>query len=68
METGNLERKEVGRTLQNSSETWGVRYSQHSKGETLDEIPYSGERVLEEPTSGRKTEHQVRVAVPQSKL
>jgi hypothetical protein len=32
-------------------------------------MPYSGERELEEPTSSRKTEHQVRdgVAIPQLK-
>jgi len=31
METGNLRRKEVGRTLQNVPETWEVRDSQNSK-------------------------------------
>jgi hypothetical protein len=46
------------------------RLSQDSKGETLNEMPYSGERELEEPTSSRKTGNQVRngVAIPQSKL
>jgi hypothetical protein len=33
-------------------------------------MPYNGERELVEPTSSRKTGHQVRdrVAIPQSKL
>jgi hypothetical protein len=35
-----------------------VRDSQDSKGGTLDEMPYSGERELVESTSSRKTEHQ----------
>jgi hypothetical protein len=36
----------------------------------LDEMPYSRERELIEPTSSRKTEHQVRLrdAIPQSLL
>jgi hypothetical protein len=47
-----------------------VREYQDSKRGTLDEIPYIGERELVEPTSSRKTRHQVRdgVAIPQSKL
>jgi hypothetical protein len=47
-----------------------VRDSQDSKGGTLDEMPYSGDRELVEPTSSRKTVHQVRdgVAIPQSHL
>ena len=46
-----------------------MRDSQDSKGENLDEMPYSGERELVEPSS-RKTAHQVRddIAIPQSKL
>jgi hypothetical protein len=37
---------------------------------TLDEMTYTGDRELVEPTSSRKTGHQVRdgVAIPQSKL
>jgi hypothetical protein len=56
-------------TLQNAPETWEVRDSQDSKGRTLDEMPYIGERELIEPTSSRKTGYQVRdgVAIPQSK-
>ena len=56
--------------LQNAPETWEVRDSQDSKGGTLDEMPDSRERELIEPTSSRKTGHQVRdgVAIPQSKL
>ena len=57
-------------TLQNVPETWEVRDSQDSKGGTLDEMPNSRERELIEPTSSRKTGHQVRdgVAIPQSHL
>jgi hypothetical protein len=51
-------------------ETWEVRDSQYSKGGTFDEMPYNGERKLVEPTSSRKSGHQVGdgVAIPQSKL
>jgi len=47
-----------------------VRDFQNSKGDTIDEIPYGGERELVETNSSRKTEHQVRdeVAIPQAKL
>jgi hypothetical protein len=47
-----------------------VRESQDSKGGTLDEKPDSRERELIEPTSSRKTGHQVRegVPIPQSNL
>ena len=69
---GNRQPQEVGGggTLQNVPETWEVRDSQNSKGGTLDEMPYSGERELVESTSSRKTGHQVRegVVIPQSKL
>ena len=70
METGNLRRQEFGGTLQNAPETWEVRDSQDSKGGTLDEMPYSGEREFVESTCSRKTGHQVRdgVAISQSKL
>ena len=34
-----------------------------SKRETLDEMPYIGERELIEPTSSRKTGHQMRDGV-----
>jgi hypothetical protein len=46
-----------------------VRDSQDSKAETLDEMPYSGDRELVKPTSSIKTGHQVKdgVAIPQSK-
>ena len=52
------------------SETWEVRDPKDSKGGTLDEMPDSRERELIEPTSSRKTGHQVRdgVAIPQSHL
>jgi hypothetical protein len=45
-----------------------TKISQYSKGGTLDEMPDSRERELTEPTSGRKTGHQVRegVAIPLS--
>ena len=49
-------REEVG----NVPETWEFRDSQDSKGGTLDEMFYSGERELVEPTSSRKTKYQVR--------
>ena len=57
-------------TLQNVPETWEVRESRDSKGGTLDEMPNGRERELIEPTSNRKTGHQVRygVAIPQSQL
>ena len=54
METGNLRRYKDGRTLSNVPETWEMRVSHDSKGGTLDEMPYSGERKLVEPTSSRK--------------
>ena len=57
METGNLGRLKVGRTLQNVPETWEVRDSQDSKRGTLDEMPDRGERVFIESTSSRKTGH-----------
>jgi hypothetical protein len=43
---------------------------EHSKRGNLNEIPYSGERKLVEPTSSRKTGYQVRdgVAFLRSKL
>jgi hypothetical protein len=40
-------------TFQNVLETWKVRESQDSKGGTLDEMSYSGERELLGPTSSR---------------
>jgi hypothetical protein len=47
-----------------------VRDSQDLKGGTIDEMPYSKERELIEPTSSGKTGHQVRdgVAILQSQL
>jgi hypothetical protein len=69
---GNRQPREAGgrETLQNVPETREMRDTQDSKGGTLDEMPYSGERELVEPTSNRKAGHQVRdgVAIPQSKL
>ena len=47
--------------LHNEPETWDMRDSQDSKGGTLDEMPYSGERELVESTSSRKKGHQVEV-------
>jgi hypothetical protein len=40
-------------------ETWEVRDSQDSKGETLDKMPNSGERELVESTSSRKSGHKL---------
>ena len=69
---GNRQPWEVGGwgTLQNAPETWEMRDSQNSKGGTLDEMPNSRGREHMEPTSSRKTGHQVRdgVAIPQSHL
>jgi hypothetical protein len=55
---------------QNAPETWEVRDSQESKRWNLYEMLSSRERELKEPTSSRKTEHQVRngIAIPQSHL
>ena len=39
--------------------SWEVRDSQDSKGGTLDEVVYSGERDLVESTPWGGTEHQV---------
>ena len=52
--------------LQNVLEFWEVRGSQDSKAGTLDEMPYNREREHVEPTSSRKTGHQVSdgVAIP----
>jgi hypothetical protein len=70
METGNLGKEEVGRTLQNAPEIWEVRDSKDSKGGTLDEMLDSRERKLIETTSSRKTGHQMndKGAISQSKL
>ena len=56
--------------LQNVPETWEVRESQDSKGGTLDDMTECRERELIEPTSSRKTGHQMRErgAIPQSQL
>jgi hypothetical protein len=58
---GNVEK--VGGTLQNAPETWEVRDSQDPKGGTLDEMPDSRERKFIEPTSNRKTGHQMREGI-----
>jgi hypothetical protein len=50
-------------TLQNVPEIWKVRDSQDSKGGTLKEMTYSGQRKLVEPTSHKKTGHQVRMGL-----
>jgi hypothetical protein len=57
-------------TSQNAPETWEVRDSQDSQGETFVDMPNSGERELTEHISSRKTGHQVRdrVAIPLSHL
>ena len=59
-----------GTPHKNAPETLKVRDSQYSKGGTLDEMPKSRERELIDPTSSRKTGHQVRdrVTIPQSHL
>jgi hypothetical protein len=57
-------------TFQNVPEILDVRNPWNSKRGTLDEMPYIEERELVEPTSRRKTVHQVRdgIAIPQSEL
>jgi hypothetical protein len=40
--------------LKNIPETWEVRESQDSKGETFDEMPYTGEQEIVESTSSKK--------------
>jgi hypothetical protein len=59
-----------GRGFQNTPEIWDVRDSQDSKGGTLEEMPYSRERELIEPTTSRETGHKMREreAIPQSQL
>jgi hypothetical protein len=59
---GNRKRWEIRgwRTPQNAPETWELRNSQDSKRGTLDEMPDSWEREFIEPTSSRKTGHQMR--------
>ena len=53
---------------QSTPETREVRDFQDSLGGTLDEMPNSRERKLIEPSSSRKTGHQVRdgIAILQS--
>jgi hypothetical protein len=59
METDSIKKSEVGGTppTQNAPETWEVRHSQDSKGGMLND---SRERELIEPTSSRKTGHQMK--------
>ena len=67
MKTGNLLRQEVGEGVppECTRDLGGERFSG-----LKDEMPDSRERERVDPTSSRKTEHQVRegVAIPQSKL
>ena len=60
MKTGNLRRYQVVGTLKNVPEISKMRDSQDSKERTLDEMPDSRERALIEPSSSKKTGHQVR--------
>jgi hypothetical protein len=46
--------RRLGEPCQNALETWEVRDSQDSKGETLHEMPDTRERELIEPTPNRK--------------
>jgi hypothetical protein len=59
-----------GGAPQSAPETWEVRHSQNSKAGIFGEMPDNRERDLIEPTSRRKTGHQVRdgVAIPQPHL
>jgi hypothetical protein len=58
----------LGGALQNAPENLEVRDYQDPKGGTLDAVPNSRERELIEPTSSRKTGHQVRGGVAISQL
>ena len=51
--------QEVGGTLLNGPETWELRASQYSKGETLDEMLYSAEREYVESISSGETVEQL---------
>jgi hypothetical protein len=51
---------DISPKAQNTTETWKVRDSQDSKGGPLDEMLYNKESELIEPTSSRKTGHQMR--------
>jgi hypothetical protein len=66
IKNGNRQLQEVGgcRDPQNVPENWEVSNSQESKGGTLDEMLYSGEKELIELTSSRKSGHQVRDGLP----
>ena len=57
-------------TVQKAPETWEVRDSKESKGESLGEMPLSRENERVEPTTSQKTRHQVmdEFAIPQSDL
>jgi hypothetical protein len=54
--------------LHSPPETWEEKDSQDSQGGTFDVMSNPRERELIEPTTSRKTGHQVRdgVAIPQS--
>ena len=69
---GNRQPRKIGGwgTLHNQPETWEVRDTQDSKGGILGKMTDSRERELTEPTSSRKTGHQMRegFAIPQSQL
>jgi hypothetical protein len=54
MLTGNPRKKEVVGSLKNLPETWEVRYSQDSKGGTLDKMPDCRKRDIIKPTIRRK--------------
>ena len=50
----NPRKKEVVGSLKNVPETWEVRYSQDSKGGTLNEMPDSRERKIIKPITCSK--------------
>jgi hypothetical protein len=55
METGYFMRQEVGRTLQNATESWEFGEFVDSMRGILHEMPDSRERELIEPTFSRNT-------------
>jgi hypothetical protein len=67
--SGNRRLEDTSPTM-SALETWELKDYQDSKGGTLHEELDSREREIIDPTSNRKTGHQMRdgVAIPQSHL
>ena len=67
---GNMLPWGLGRILYHIPETWEVKYSQDSKGGTLDELPNNGKMELVESTSSRRQgiKCRDRIAIHNQKL